>query len=478
MAAFSLLCVNPVIGAIGWLVLPMLWRLLWKPGEPAILVFCVSFQWLQAFAPVFFANYEGKTLAQEFGGPELELAAWYSLASVVAITFGLYLAVSRRQVDVVNRELHLQSSKVRLDMVFWACLVAIPLNLAVVKLSGMSGGLRQQILAFSLIKWVPFFILAWSTLQHRRDSSLLLIISSIEIILGLTGFFSGFKEILFVLVVVVVGVVVGNRRIQFLPVALVSIALFVLAGFWQSVKVEYRKHLNQGTGQQVEMVGYAERVSYIADAATRLKVEDLVSGLESGFRRLGYIEYFAHCIQRTPAFFPYQNGRLWAEAFEHTVMPRVFFPEKQEVNASDRTRMYTGLRVAGKEQGTAISIGFHAESYIDFGFPWMLLPIAAVGFLFGKLYIYVTKSTHTLVAFGLLTAYFLRNFKLVESSNLIMVGGATVDAIALILLLRVAVPYFEQWIGLTGTSLGNKGARGRGNIAAPIVVSGRVYSAD
>jgi hypothetical protein len=42
--------------------------------------------------------------------------------------------------------------------------------------------------------------------------------------------------------------------------------------------------------------------------------------------------------------------------------------------------------VAGPESGTSIAFGYAAESYVDFGIPWMFLPVAAYGALMGVAY--------------------------------------------------------------------------------------------
>ena len=64
---------------------------------------------------------------------------------------------------------------------------------------------------------------------------------------------------------------------------------------------------------------------------------------------------------------PHENGALWLDAITRPFMPRLFFPSKTAINDSERTNYYTGLAVAGAEEGTSISLGYVAESYIDFG---------------------------------------------------------------------------------------------------------------
>lgn len=62
------------------------------------------------------------------------------------------------------------------------------------------------------------------------------------------------------------------------------------------------------------------------------------------------------------------------------VTPRILFPDKGALlSDSEMVRTYSGVFVAGAEQGTSIAFGYAAEAYLDFGLPSMFVP----SFLFG-----------------------------------------------------------------------------------------------
>lgn len=67
-------------------------------------------------------------------------------------------------------------------------------------------------------------------------------------------------------------------------------------------------------------------------------------------------------------------------------MPRLLFPDKAEINDSERAVRFTGLKLSGSDEGTSIGIGYMAESYVDFGEFLMALPLLALGYLFGCIY--------------------------------------------------------------------------------------------
>ena len=127
--------------------------------------------------------------------------------------------------------------------------------------------------------------------------------------------------------------------------------------------------------------------------------------------------------------------KLWLGALKHVFMPRILFPNKPILNDSERTRLFTGLGVAGAKQGTSISIGYIGESYIDFGKWLMAVPIFLLGWLYGWIYsFFVSRDSSHLVGFAIATAILLFSAILIESSNIKIVGGIGTSLIAFALL--------------------------------------------
>ena len=111
---------------------------------------------------------------------------------------------------------------------------------------------------------------------------------------------------------------------------------------------------------------------------------------------MSYVQYFALTMVNVPTSMPYEHGALWAGAIRHIVTPRIFFPNKAVLDDSERASLYTGMAVAGAEQGTSIGIGYMAESYVDFGPIGMFLPILFLGIFYGLMYRYfvIVSRTH------------------------------------------------------------------------------------
>ena len=438
--AFALLASpNPAISAVGILVPVFLWRLLSVPGTPAIFFFAMFFQWLQAFVPVLSANTRGLPLDSEFGGPELRQAVWLSIGAVIVVSLGIRLINGSKNSNRLATSLQDQSRDLCVKRLFVACLIANVASGLIHLISLRAGGLRQPILAFTIIKWMPIFLLAWTTLAHRRKSGWLVAIVVLEIIVGFIGYFSSFKEILFLLIVVALGV----RRRGNLPtvtIMVTSVLCLVLLAFWQSVKVGYREALNQGTQVQNVSIPIEQRTRYLARSAALVGVDDLIDGLDSGVDRLGYLTYFAHCIKNVPANLPHQNGKIWFGALAHNFLPRALFPDKKVIDQSKRTMRYTGVRVGSMAQGTAVSIGFPGESYVDFGAAFMFVPIFVLGMLYGSVYRFSWNCQYPLAGVALTIPLLLSQAIQLAGTPVLLIGGTVTGFLAILVILATVVP--------------------------------------
>jgi hypothetical protein len=119
--------------------------------------------------------------------------------------------------------------------------------------------------------------------------------------------------------------------------------------------------------------------------------------------RLWTIPLPARALQRVPSVVPYENGAILRAALKHIVTPRLFFPDKANLPSdSEEVRKYTGVWVAGPEQNTSIAFGYAAESYVDFGIPWMFLPVLGFGIVMGcgyKFFLHAIQNRELAVSF-------------------------------------------------------------------------------
>jgi hypothetical protein len=451
LALISLTTANPLETAFSCFLWPMLFGLLWCPGEPPVLLFAASFQAIQVVMPVLTANVAGKTLQQILNGPELSWAFYLGSLAILALAHGMKLGVGSR--SFVNLA-KVESSSYLLQPQRLAIAYAITFGIStsIGFFAFIQPGLTQFLLPIASLRWFVIFLVTWGSFRQKKLRGLAIIITLLEIVIGMTGFFSGFKTVLF-LILVVYGA--SNPQIGRLlrpQILLIVFFVFGLTIYWQTVKVEYRSFVNNGTNEQVVNVSLSERLAFHSQSVGKLNTENIGSGLESGLSRLGYLEFFARSIRTVPSKVPHQDGKLWFEILPHVTMPRFLFPNKPVINDSDRTNQFTGIRVAGASQGTSISIGYVGESYIDFGVPGMFLPILFLGWFWGWIYRWLaTRGSHPLLGLAAATTLLLSLAILFESSNLKIVGGGSSAVLMYWLFLRFGSD--SAWYWLTGISI-------------------------
>jgi hypothetical protein len=177
-------------------------------------------------------------------------------------------------------------------------------------------------------------------------------------------------------------------------------------------------------------------------------MEKLSSGFEQTVERVSYVTYFGYCIAHVPEEVPYEHGALWVGAVEHALMPRLLFANKASLDDSARTQKYTGLDVAGREAGASISIGYMAESYIDFGPCLMFAPIFVLGLFYGAVYrLFVFGKREQVLGMAGASAILVFGAYNIETSNIKLVGGNVVSVMVMAIFYRRFGGAFMRGVG-------------------------------
>jgi hypothetical protein len=430
-ALFALFTPNPLLTAAGIAVVPLLFHLLWRANEPPVLLFAVAMQWLQVFMPAVNANRNGNV----FSDWAFQMAAWLGLGTIVVLAAGMRIGLGRTSL-VDDQSLSDEARQLSVRRLAVAYVFTFFLGQMAVVATSFVPGLRQQFLALAALRWAVTFLIGWAALRDSKFRPLAFCVLLIELVVGFAGYFSAFKSVLFLAIVLIAAWHRGARRVLTPSLVFVVITTVVLASFWQSVKDEYRYFISEGDRAQVLRVPIVDRLVFLTEKAAEIRLTDLEYGFESALNRLGYIDLFSWTIQTVPTRVPFQHGRLWTEALTHVVTPRILFPNKAPINDSDRTREFTGIWTAGVEEGTSISIGYAGESYIDFGPVGMFVPIFLLGCFWGWAYrSLATRSRHKLLGIGVATNLILNGAIYFESSNIKLFGGAVSSLVVLWLLL-------------------------------------------
>ncbi len=444
-AALGLLTANPLLTAACFLTLPVLFKLLWRTGETPILLFAAGFQWLQVSAKVFQADLRGLPVGVISDTDTVSQTILLSLLGLIVLAIGMRVGIRKLQ-PATAAEVDEEAWRFSPQQLFLLYLAGTTAATVILTLAWVLPGASQIATGAAAIKWVPFCLLGYVVLQQKKNYGYLGIALAIEFVAGI-GFFSGFKTVIFIALIVVFTI---YTRFRFKTVVLGFVmlaALMIMALGWTSVKGPYRAFLNQGTGMQVTLVSQSAQIAVLLRLVGQLTPQDLLVAFDPLFSRLAYVDYFALSMDNVPAVRPHEGGRLWGISIGHILQPRVLFPDKPPlIDDSELTMRYTGLRLATGSEGTSISIGYMGESYIDFGPVGMFGPIFLLGFFWGFMYYFFrSRSKTVLTGYAFATALLINAYQLEIASGKLL-GGITSKFIVLALLLKFAEPTIVAWL--------------------------------
>lgn len=434
---------NFALGLYAVTVLAFGLRLLWRPGEPPILLFIFLWQWMQSATGALYGNAIGVSLAvlHPYTGRH-EFASGLMLTGVLVLALCMRATAGPPQLDIHTR---IKTFLLAPPFTYWVRIYTITWVFSAIceVIAPMAGGLRLPFLTMATVKWASFLLLTMAAFTSPNPFAKTVWgwIFGIEFILSIGGFFSGFKEVFFF---ALFGLAAANirldRRILF-TAALMATAVVGLALVWTAIKVEYRAVLNGGTGQQVELLDYGERIAELGRLVSRVDSAALGNATDHLASRVMYHVFFGVAAERVPAVLPHTYGEIWIEAIARPLMPRLLFPNKREIHDSDLTNRFTGLDLATKEQGASISLGYMAEAYIDFGVPFMFFAIGVLGVALGAFYRWLLHQRGSLALAGVsLAPVALMPAYLAETSILKMVSSLVLMLLVSVVVIKILAP--------------------------------------
>lgn len=131
--------------------------------------------------------------------------------------------------------------------------------------------------------------------------------------------------------------------------------------------------------------------------------------------------------------------------------PRLFYRDKEQLNTSEKATKYTGINYAGREEGTAYSLGYFADCYVDFGLWGMLIPLFLIGLLLGYTYFYFLRHSapNYIFSYSVVCALYLRFFAL-EMDSIFFIGGLFMDLMVYFLLSKFFFPWLYKFLLVPG----------------------------
>ena len=395
--ALSIFTYNPIATFLALLFVPFAAKLLWRTDEPPILFFAMMMQWLQVCIKIFYADALAKNFVDVFDNyKNINQAYYYSILALYAVTLGIFIIIKNLpKADLAhfkNKLSGYNQKKIVTLYIFTIFLIPILFGF-----NRFLPGFQQVFVKLQDLKWAIFLIFFTYYFLFDKNKNLFYLILIGEIIASLTGYFSSFKEFFIVGIILYIFVKKSYSLLNYTFFAIIIVLLFNLMIVWQYIKPQYRAYLSGGEQTQTVTVTKSDALSKLYDLSKQSSKIEYGDGIKNLFDRLAYIDIFSATIDYVPLNRPHEHGRLWVDAIKRVFMPRFLFPNKTAINDSDKTNTYSGLVFAGADSGTSVSLGYVTESYIDFGFPGMLVPLCFWGLLIGLVYKHILTKSYNII---------------------------------------------------------------------------------
>lgn len=346
---------------------------------PSAIPVMLFLQWAQICAGLFYYALTGR-IEDQFESFDATLIVCVNLVYLLVLFLGICLPVRRfpvaPAVSMACRDA--EPDGLSWDQIKGLYLIAMPLAVAFTGAAYTVPAITQQLIACLQIRYVILYAVLAKAIRQRRWHWFVGVIA-VEVLIGFTGYFSAYRVSLNIALIAVLDAMRRDRRADLRRTASALFAgMVVLSVVWTLVKAQVRQEWRF----EDSMVQRLERVAVVA--ADRLDAESVARAVDALVLRVWDIYYPALVLERVPRFVAHEEGELLLRAVRHVLVPRVLDPTKPRlISDSELVRQYAGVWVAGEEQGTSVGLSYVAESYIDFGYVGMYLPLFAYGLLVG-----------------------------------------------------------------------------------------------
>ncbi len=418
-----------------------------QPLKPGIFTVIAFNHLLQIIAAVWQANYVEKNI--NFRAIDMSEA---TVASLVGMAF-LFLPIIYFQKKIPNlslSQLTKEARKLSTGNTFNCYLASFFIAAFLSSIAFVFGGYSQVIVSLVKIKWFFFLLFGYQSLLKNEKRNLFYLVVIIEFLSGFFSFFSDFKMVIYFLVVLLIGLLQLINIKKVIYGGIIGVCLMLFALVWTGIKTQYRSFINGGTKQQVVSVSKEDALNKIYDLSSNVDEGSLNSSTYQLLDRLQYTFHFAKTIERVPSVIPFQYGKNWSDNIEFVTTPRILNPNKPSLDATEKTKKYTGLAYAGRNLGASFSLGYFAECYIDFGFLGMMAPLFLIGLMYGVTYWYfIRKSSNNFIFNYSVVGSFFLEFAAFEMDGTVLLGRFLATLVTFLALNRFFFPWVYKYISET-----------------------------
>lgn len=398
------------------------WRVLARGGELPVLALAFTNQWVQVVIGLYYCAFTARRL------PAMQVSTCRTmillgLGCLLALVFGL--GSGQR---LVARWKTAAPPVPRLD--FGAHELAIA-YVTMLLTSGLVSqfawqipAFTQAILALGYLRLGLLFVIFRRLIRPEIRWGWIGLLMVIECGLGATGYFAGFREPLMILGASLLEAFDRRSTKQWVLLATVTAIIISIGIWWTGIKKPYRAEFRDNDDFSASRELRLKRLFELSSDWLSQDADQHYSTLDDFVDRMWQVYYPSLALQRVPEVIPHSGGKLLWSAIMNVLTPRFIYANKAIVRSdSELVRTYAGVMVNGYEENTSFAFGYAAESYVDFGVPWMFIPVFAWGFIMGALYAWFLRTLHNLeLATAVVTIVFWFSLYLYERSWLFTFG--------------------------------------------------------
>lgn len=422
----------------------LLFLLLQQPYKPGVFSVILIQHVAQILAAVLLSNYLGK---------EINARAQYSTVAIIASLGGMFflfapiIYLQRKLPSYTFEEFREFADKFSTNNTLYCYVVAMFIASTLGAIAFVLGNITQIIVSLIKVKWFFFLLFGFQSIAKKERRTAFLLCILFEFASGFFSFFSDFKIVIFFLVILLLTFVHTINLKNLIGAAVIFFLLCLLGLFWTSVKGDYRAFLTEGEATQSVTRSQDEAYDKLYDLSTKVDNNTLNESTVALLDRIQYTYHFAKAIETVPERIPFQNGANWLENFTYSTTPRFLNPDKKVLDNSVKTSKYTGIRYLGKEKGVSFSLGYFAESYIDFGFWGMPVFLFFIGMVYSFIYRFLMRnsSDNPIFSYAVIGSFFME-FYTYEMDGTFLLGRLFSSLLTYLILIKFFFPVILQFI--------------------------------
>ena len=194
---------NATLWAACVLALPIAVWLLGGKQAYHVLPLLIALAWLQVIGDIIAADLNGQVIYDGWLGPYRVEAIIFSLCAIAVMALGMrvgkwpFRPVIRTDMASPTGE----ERSVSLNRIVLCYFVSLVLAQGLNAVAFSVPAITQPLLALSLIKFVCIYLIAARVFESERGYNWLILISLLEMVTGLVGYFASYKEAFFVMLI-------------------------------------------------------------------------------------------------------------------------------------------------------------------------------------------------------------------------------------------------------------------------------------